>query len=203
MSIALTIDQRGSRGGPVLIDQWVEELNLTYAGAYELPFVAVVGDEMQALLARPEPAVGITLRGMRRQEWWVGIGVGEVALPLAANAARSEGEAFYRARRAVTRAKTSDYGFAIEASNQDDTRALTAALSMLGYIQSKRGPATSKRWEAVDLAQSGLTADEIRQALGISKQAVSARLIRAGYDEEQEGRWLAEQLLDRASRGVK
>jgi len=64
-----------------------------------------VGDEVQLVLASAGSAVDLGLMLMRAREWSVGIGTGEVDLPLGDSARASSGEAFVHARRAVERAK--------------------------------------------------------------------------------------------------
>jgi len=156
-----------------------------------------VGDEMQALVRDPNVVLDCVIRGVRDREWWVGIGLGEVEHPLGSTAARSEGPAFYNAREAVGRAKGQSYGFALVAPDPDEQDDLEAVLETLGFITSRRGPADSKRWQAVELASRGLRVGEIGAQLGITWQAASERLKTAGWREEQGQRRLFVRLLER------
>ncbi len=54
--------------------------------------------------------------------------------------------------------------------------------------------------EAVALARTGLSQAEIATRLAISKQAVSQRLLTAGWQAEFAGRALLHRLLERADR---
>jgi hypothetical protein len=199
MAIALTIDQRSSRTGGNRVDEWVSELNARYDDMLEQRFVAVVGDEMQALARDTTVVVDCVVRGIRYREWWVGIGVGAVEQPLGPTAARSEGPAFYNAREAVDRAKGQSYGYELVASNAEQEEDLRTVLNAVGYIAARRGPADSKRWQAVDLAAQGMRVGKIGDRLGIKSPSVSERLNTAGWREEQSLRALFARLAGMVS----
>ena len=178
---------------------WLETLNREFAEDLRLPFVRVGGDEAQALAASAEVLVELVLRGVRFEEWWVGIGLGEVEEPLGPSSADSRGPAFYRAREAVELAKKSRYGFGILGDEETRARQISAALTFPAFLVQRRGPAEdSKSWEAVELAAAGLNQSEIGEKLGITRQAASQRLKVAAWEEEREGRWLACTLLTAA-----
>jgi hypothetical protein len=122
----------------------------------------------------------------------VGVGVGPVDAPLPASTRAGSGPAFTLARDAVTRAKSRPTWLAVTGSRPDDARHAQAALDLLAVIVQRR---TDRGWEAVDLAARGLTQVEAAKRLGISKQAVSQRLLAAEWHVEPDGRALASHLL--------
>jgi hypothetical protein len=196
MPAVVTLDQRSSRTQPDLVPSWVEELNREFSTDLRLPFVRTVGDELQALAGNPHVIAELVLRGVRLQEWWIGVGLGQVEEPLGASSADSRGPAFYNAREAVDTAKSSRYGFAVVGEDGDHARKIAVSLELLAFIVQRRGSeANSKSWEAVELARKGLNPTAIGQELGISRQAAWQRLKVAGWDEEWEGRWLTASLL--------
>ncbi len=195
MYAVITIDQRRSRGAVEnRAEVWAAELNENFQDALTLPFALTVGDEIQGLLAAPQPVVEILLRGVRERAWWLGLGLGDVDTPLQQTAARSRGPAFYNAREAVEAAKRSHHGFAVRAEDTDIATDLQTVLELVAFVIRRRGH-DPKRWQAVELAWRGRSTVEIGKALGITQQAASKRLRNAGFYEEMEGRQLAERLL--------
>ncbi|SFU05689.1 MarR family transcriptional regulator [Arthrobacter sp. ov118] len=102
----LTIDQRGSTGDVDRVPALLAELSTLSA---ELPtaghFERSVGDEIQGVVEGAGEVVEIALHALRSGRWYVGIGVGEVDLPLPASPREGSGPAFVAARAAVDRAK--------------------------------------------------------------------------------------------------
>ena len=102
----LTIDQRGSTGDVDRVPGLLAELGtlstaLSAAGHFERS----VGDEIQGVVEGAGEVVEIALHALRSGHWYVGIGVGEVDLPLPASPREGSGPAFVAARAAVDRAK--------------------------------------------------------------------------------------------------
>lgn len=194
MPAVITIDQRGSRTSVNRAMEWAEELNERFGEGLTLPFTPTVGDEIQAVTSRPGIAVEILLEGVRRRQWWLGLGLGPIEAPIGESAARSRGPAFYEARVAVEAAKRSHYGFVVAGTDSDSTRDIQTLIDLLAFVIRRRGQ-SPRRWQAIELAYEGRSTVQIGQALGISQQAASKRLLNAGVDEEREGRRLAEQLM--------
>lgn len=198
MYAVLDIDQRRSRGAPEnRADEWAAELNAEYRDELILPFTPTVGDEIQGVTAAPHAIVEILLGGVKKQAWWLGVGIGEVETPLQPTAARSRGQAFYNARAAVEAAKRSHHGFALRAEEDRVASDLQTILELLAFLIRRRGH-DPKRWQAVELARQGASTVRIGKALGITQQAASKRLLNAGFDEEVAGRELTERLLREA-----
>lgn len=98
----LTIDQRGSSADIDRVPGLLAELqDLSTTGRFERS----VGDEVQGVLEHPAEVVEIALHALRSGQWYVGIGVGAVHLPLPASPREGSGPAFVAARLAVERAK--------------------------------------------------------------------------------------------------
>lgn len=189
------MDQRGSRKSPDMVAQWQEELNEPFSAGLRLPFARTTGDEMQALVEDASTLVEIVLRATRANEWWVGVGLGEIERPIGETARDSRGAAFVSARVAVEAAKRRASGCAVKGEPDKLATGLEDCLALLLFIRRTR---TDRGWESVDLAATGLGGPEIGHELGISKQAVSQRLRAAGYAEELRGRELATSLLEGA-----
>jgi SatD family (SatD) len=197
MPAVITIDQRSSRKTENRAVEWAHRLNRRFGPSLILPFAPTIGDEIQAVTSDPEVPVEIVLQGVRDRSWWLGLGLGQVETPLADSAAQSRGPAFYDAREAVEKAKTSLYGFAVRATDPETAEDVQAVFELLGFVIRKRGE-DPKRWRAVELAQSGISTVRIGEELGVSQQAASKRLRTAGVDEEIAGRRLAIRLISRS-----
>ncbi|EGD22131.1 hypothetical protein [Prescottella equi] len=190
----LTVDQRGSRRDIDRVGPLLDDLAST---PLLRPFERTAGDEVQAVADDADIVVDLALDLVRREHWRVGIGVGEVEEPLPAQTRAGRGPAFEAARDAVERAKRSPSGVAVEARDALAAADADAALTLLALLVSRRTP---QGHAAVDLARRGLNQAESAAELGISKQAVSQRLIAAGWHAESAGRQLAARLLARADR---
>lgn len=179
--LVLTVDQRDSRSGP---DRVPEALAALAHVPTLLPFERTVGDELQGVVDDPTalpPALEVLLRA---DCWNVGIGIGEIEEPLPAQARAGRGSAYLRARSAVTAAKTSPWHLRVVA-DADEARDLESVLWLLAAVVGRR---SRKGWEVVDLADEGLSYEEIGRRLGISQSAVSQRAQAAGLVEGRRAR---------------
>jgi hypothetical protein len=198
MLAVITIDQRKSRGAREnRAAGWAEELNDSHRNELTLPFASTLGDEIQGVTGNPAAVVSITLGGIRGKGWWLGVGIGDVERPLRETAPLSRGPAFYNAREAVEAAKRSHHGFAVRAQNARVASDVQTVLELVAFLIRRRGH-DPMRWQAVELAGRGASTVQIGEALGITQQAASKRLLNAGFYEEMEGRQLAERLLGEA-----
>jgi hypothetical protein len=189
----LTVDQRRSRGRPDQVEDLLARLSGSVpAGALVRPFERTAGDEAQAVLRDPASVVTIALDLVRKGNWSVGIGVGPVNEPLPASTRAGSGPAFERARQAVERAKTQPSHVVVVARDPAGARPPQTVLDLLAALVQRRSDAG---WEAVDLRATGLTQAEVADRLGVTKQAVSQRLLTATWEPEVAGRELAAQLL--------
>lgn len=191
----LTIDQRGSRTHGDKVPQLL-------AGLADidtvLPFERSVGDELQALLEDPDAVVEAVLRVLRAQDWYVGLGVGNVELPLPASPREAAGRAFIAAREAVEAAKKLGDRVPLRVQGEDNKAqwlaAAEAVLVLVGDVVRGRSAAEWRVLDALDAAP-GAAQKDIAAQLGITPQAVSKAIVRSGRLEERNGRAAAVLLL--------
>ena len=187
----LTVDQRHSRRLGDQVEALLADLALRRP-ALVRPFERTAGDEVQAVVERPDVAVDLALHLVRDRVWTVGLGIGPVDLPLPAGTRAGSGPAFAHARTAVTAAKNRPTGLAVVGPDLPAARRAQAALDLVAALLQRR---TERGAEAADLAGQGLTQLEVAKKLGVTKQAVSQRLLAADWHLEAPGRKLAVHLL--------
>jgi hypothetical protein len=199
----LTIDQEGSRRVGDRVEALLADLATTSPiatappGAVVLPFERTVGDEVQGVLADPGLVVDLALHLVRTGGWSIGIGAGTVDTPLPASSRAASGTAFIHARDAVEAAKSRlrSVPLAVRGPRPDLAAEAEGVLVLLGSVVARR---TAAGWSVVDrLAAAGAPArqEDVAAALGISQQAVSARLRAALWVEEAAARPAAARLL--------
>lgn len=205
----MTVDQEGSRrvGDRVedLLGGLAADSPLAHAaaGAVVLPFERTVGDEVQGVLADADLVVALTLHLVRTGGWSIGIGAGVVDSPLPATSRAGSGSAFIHARDAVEAAKSRlrNVPLAVRGPWADLAAEAEGVLTLLGSVVARR---TDAGWSVVDrvapaAGQAGVRQEDVATALGISQQAVSARLRAALWSEEVAARPAAARLLRLAS----
>lgn len=201
----MTIDQKGSRRVGDRVDTLLADLGpgsplAVDAGAdLVLPFERTVGDEVQGVLSNPDVVVALTLRLVRTGGWSIGIGAGGVDTPLPPSSRAGSGSAFIHAREAVEAAKSRLRPVPLAVRGDQPAHAAEAegVLTLLGSVVARR---TEPGWSVVDLltGSGGATAtrqEDLAAELGISQQAVSARLRAALWFEEVAARPAAARLL--------
>lgn len=159
-----------------------------------LAFDRTAGDEMQAVTDNPATASAIALELAASGQWSVGIGVGMVREPLPDNTRAGAGEAFERARAAVTAAKAAPGHIAVSGASVLAGQA-EAVLQLVASVAHKRSRLSV---EAGLLIDQGLTQQEAAERLGISQQAVSARLHSGLWHESRRAAEVAAALLEGA-----
>lgn len=195
MLAVLTVDQRRSRTGPDLVEEAIAALAPLPT---RRPFERTAGDELQGVVDDPGVLVAVVEHLLREARWNVGVGLGEVDLPLPPSTRAGRGEAFLRAREAVTAAKTSPWHLRVVAGTGTGTgtgpgtgaaRALETTWWLWAAVLARRTP---RGWEVADLVESGdLSYEEAGRRLGISQSAVSQRAQAAGLVEGRRARELA------------
>jgi hypothetical protein len=190
----LTVDQRHSRRTPDRVEALLRDLRERSAELVR-PFERTAGDEVQAVVERPQVVVELALLLVRDHAWSVGVGAGAVDQPLPSSTRAGSGPAFSHARRAVTAAKSRVTGLAVVGDYEATARRAQTALDLVAVLLQRR---TDRGVEAAGLARLGLTQIEVAQRLGVSKQAVSQRLQAADWHLEAPGRELAAYLLSAA-----
>lgn len=168
--IVLTVDQRGSRKSEDKVEHLIENANSTVGPLR--PFQRTAGDEVQGVLDHAGEAVHLAVMLAASGEWSVGVGFGEVELPLPKETRAGRGPAFEHARDAVERAKRAAGSIAVSSAHPETER-LEAELQLTASIVAKR---RSTSWEAGLLMDRGMTQSEVAKELGITQQAVSMRL---------------------------
>lgn len=204
----MTIDQKGSRRVGDRVDALLADLapgSLLPPDVRDdvlLPFERTVGDEVQGVLRNPYVVVALTLHLVRTGGWSIGIGAGGVDTPLPPSSRAGSGSAFIHAREAVEAAKSRLRPVPLAVRGDHPTHASDAegVLTLLGSVVARR---TAPGWSVVDrLSGSGgrlaVRQEDLAAELGISQQAVSARLRAALWFEEVAARPAAARLLELA-----
>lgn len=136
------------------------------------PFERTAGDELQGVITDGTDAVRLAMDVVATRQWSIGVGVGSVVHPLPRQTRAGQGPAFEAARDAVERAKSSPGWIAVEGSS-GETERIQAELQLAAELVRRRTELAS---EAGTLIDAGLTQKEAAARLGITQQAVSARL---------------------------
>lgn len=212
----MTIDQRGSTGSRDRVPELTAVLASLAGPQVEAAFERSVGDELQGVLSDPTAVVEASLYALRSGHWYVGIGVGEVALAPGASSREGSGTGFVAARRAVEAAKAAGPQVPLSVvsgtlgrdaggvpAGDEGARACAnaeAVLRLLGRLVQER---TEAQWRVVD-ALRRLGPDrhgrqkQVALELGITEQSVSRTIIRSGWQEEWAARPAAAMLLEYA-----
>jgi hypothetical protein len=191
--IVVTVDQRGSRRSGDRVPQLLELL-----GHHPTlrAFQRTAGDEVQAVFDDAAAAVGAALDAAGTGEWNVGLGVGGVNAPLPQETRAGSGPAFEAARDAVERSKRTQARVALSLPGQERQRPaglpsedpsaraarLEAELALIALSLRRR---SEEQWSACRLRERGWGQARIAAELGVSQQAVSARLNAAWFEECQ------------------
>lgn len=187
----MTVDQRSSR-----IDRdRVPDLLAEYADASTVrPFDRTAGDEVQAVFDDASALVPIALDLAASGHWTVGIGVGDVDLPLPATTRAGRGPAFEAARDAVEAAKRDRRRLRVVGASAWSQHAQSAAALLLDTMTSRSDAGR----EAVALMRTGVTQHQAAIALDITPQAMSSRLQAAAWDTQLPGEALVAAALTAA-----
>ncbi|MCU1472832.1 DNA-binding protein [Amnibacterium sp.] len=176
----LTVDQVDSRGFGDRVGPLLPDLSVRWRDTLLLGPDRTAGDEFQLVAHDAAGVLGLVLELTRRDEWSVGLGIGDVDEPLPGTTREATGDAFVAARDAVERAKRTPHRFALTAASSaapldgPDVEALT---DLLLEVRSRRSP---EGWAVVDRLGPGTTQAAVAQELGITAQAVSLRARAAG-----------------------
>ncbi|WP_316667855.1 hypothetical protein [uncultured Propionibacterium sp.] len=191
-------DQRASRRGPDRVPQALDVLG-RLAGGFRLGFERTAGDEIQGLSASPGAVVDAVTALLRLGDWHIGVGVGDVEMPLPDSTRAARGPAYLAARRAVERAGAAALRLVGGAGGRTD-RVLGEVQTVLALAAALVHRRSAAGWQVIDLIDSGLTRTQAAARLGISPQAVGQRLRAAHYQEVAAGLELATARLAEAMR---
>lgn len=189
----LTVDQRHSRHGRDLVEDALMMLKHQVPEPL-LAFERTAGDEFQGVMGAADHALHASLALMREGSWSVGIGVGTAEEPMPHSTRSARGPAFVHARRALDLAKQRSHRIAVVGPGERAHDA-DALLALLAALISRR---TAAGWEAIDLAESGLTFAAAAERLDVTRQAVGQRLAVALWQQEKDIHPLAARLLEEA-----
>lgn len=185
----ITADQVASRRDTDRTGGLIEELTAAYTGDLVLPVDQTAGDEIQLVTRSAEAVLGIVLDATRTGRWSVGVGVGDIRMPLPDAARKATGTAFIAAREAVGAAKRADGRFALRASTTEPTSTsaddVESLVRLLVLLRERR---TDHGWEVVELMRAGHQQKEAAAVLDVSPAAVSARLKAAMWRAEEDAR---------------
>lgn len=183
----ITADQVDSRHSDDLVEPTLDEIAQLSGPRLILPAERTAGDEIQAATEEGETALEVMLHLVAAGTWSVGLGIGDLRLPLPDSTRAMGGSAFVAARTAVDAAKNRSSRFALAIADNRSTAAATLepVIDLLLALRQRRTP---EGWELHDLLSAGLTQAEAAQRLGISPQAASLRGINAGLRLDREAR---------------
>ncbi|WP_345472101.1 hypothetical protein QMQ05_00445 [Glutamicibacter ectropisis] len=161
------------------------------------PFTALSGQLLLGVPKDPEAAVDALMRVARLNFCNIGLGIGSLYEPVPTEADLVEGKAARRALGALEAASHRGERVPIcVSSGTDETDAeLEGLLRMLGqWIRTR----TEAEWSVVDLLTPGVRGQQkaVAEILGITPQAVSAAIVRSGYNDELGARAAIARLLE-------
>jgi hypothetical protein len=193
----LTVDQRASRTTSDVVPDLLNTLNRRPRRIGLLrKFERTAGDEVQGVLAEARATIDVIVHLIRADRWYIGLGIGDVDSPLPRSTRAGSGAAFVNAREAVNRAKASPHHINVVGTDAHHAEQVESVLWLMASVLRRR---SERGWAVADLLAEGLSRREIGVKLGISQSAVTQRAQAAGVVEEQRGRVLAAELLDRGA----
>ncbi len=171
---AITADQIGSRASADLVDEQLAALDALGGTNLILPADRTAGDELQAATENPATALSMVLQLTRTRHWSVGLGIGDVRLPLPDATRAVTGSAFILARDAVALAKkrATRFALAVDEGRLPDGELLEPLIDLVLQLRDRRTP---QGWQLHDLLRTGMTQSEAAARLGVTPQAVSLR----------------------------
>ncbi len=193
----VTADQIASRRSPDRVPQALHAL-AQVRPAPVAGFERTVGDEVQGVADKPEAVLESLFTLVRDGRWRAGVGVGPVEQPLPASPREGRGPAFVAARAAVEASRSpAAGGVAVRVEQQPADRvtpgsrhAALAEGALLLWAQILRAR-SAQGWQVCDLLAEGHSQRAAAELLGISPSAVSQRVRRAGWVEQQRAAELA------------
>lgn len=197
----LTVDQIDSRHHDDRVGDAVRDIEKLFSPSLVGAPERTAGDEFQLATERGATALDVALHLARREEWSIGLGVGDATRPLEGSVRAMTGSAFLNAREAVATAKKRPTRFALVADPEHlATQNLDPLIGLLIALRDRRTP---EGWELFDLIDGPtgprtppLTLTAAAKRLGISVQAASQRALTAGLRLDREARDALATLLD-------
>lgn len=185
----VTADQRRSRRSADRVPAALDALGST---PVLLGFERTAGDEIQGAPADAPAVVDVVTALVRADDWRIGIGIGSAEEPLPDSTRAARGPVYVAARAAVEQARTTPAQIAVVGvdtyASSPEARLAESALWLLGGLLRRR---TAQGWEVVDLLAQGHSQREIAGLLGVTESAVSQRVTRSGWAEQERAVELA------------
>lgn len=193
----VTADQVASRHEADRTGDLIARLAADYGRELALPPDQTAGDEIQVVTSSAEAALGMVLDTTRSGRWSVGVGVGDIRMPLPDAARKATGPAFIAAREAVVAAKRADGRFALRSGTPDASTTAADAEALVRLLVLLRDRRSEHGWEVVELMRAGNQQKDAAALLGVSAAAVSSRLKAAMWRAEEDARPALVRLLER------
>ncbi|WP_439690871.1 DNA-binding protein [Curtobacterium sp. SP.BCp] len=197
--IVITADQIDSRAGSDRVEAALLGVSDVLGDAAVLPPERTAGDEFQVLVSSGGAAVDVVRALTRQGGWSIGVGVGAVESPLPTSTRAATGPAFYAARAAVERAKSTPERFALEVA-PGASRDTSEVEPLVAQTVRALGRRSAEGWELADLLDAGLSRTEAAARLDITPQAVAKRYASAELRSDAPVRAALAALLESADR---
>ncbi|WP_313814758.1 hypothetical protein [Glutamicibacter sp.] len=161
------------------------------------PFTALSGQLLLGVPVDADAAVDAILRTARLNFCNIGLGVGSLYEPVPSEADLVDGRALRRAHGALDAAehRGERVPICVSSANTELDAELEGLLRLIGQSIRTR---TESEWAVVDLLTPGVRGQQkaVAQTLGITPQAVSAAIVRSGYNDELGARSGIARLLE-------
>lgn len=197
--IVITADQIDSRAGSDRVEAALLGVSDVLGDAAVLPPERTAGDEFQVLVSSGGAAVDVVRALTRQGGWSIGVGVGAVESPLPTSTRAATGPAFYAARAAVERAKSTPERFALEVA-PGAPRDTSEVEPLVAQTVRALGRRSAEGWELADLLDAGLSRTEAAARLDITPQAVAKRYASAELRSDAPVRAALAALLESTDR---
>jgi predicted DNA-binding protein YlxM (UPF0122 family) len=180
------------------IKETLADVNNCFRAELLREFSITLDDEFQGVLTSPELsyAVVIQLQDLIPVEFRCGIGIGTIEL-LAPEITEMRGEAFFRSRAALERAKKAGCAILVQSSDAENDLKDETVNTLLGLISTIRSTWSARQKEIVRFyrAHEQPTYSAIARDLGVSKQAISKVINAAHWSVVQKGEQIIQRLL--------
>lgn len=160
----------------------VDSINKEFKTSTASKFLVTLGDEFQGLLATPEQSYDLVRRFqdlMRPVPFAFGVGIGTLSTPLRKDKALGmDGEAFHRARKALSEAKSRKRTVCYSFNSESEV-----LVNALIALMDKQWFRLTKRQRRIAQLLKEQSPKEVAQRLRISTQAISKTRRSAGMVE--------------------
>ena len=181
------------------IKEALADVNRCFRAVLLREFSITLDDEFQGVLTSPELsyAVVIQLQDRIPVEFRCGIGIGTIEL-LAPEITEMRGEAFFRSRAALERAKKAGCDILVQSSDAENDLRDDTVNTFVGLISTIRSRWSARQKEVVRYyrAHEQPTHSDIARDLGVTQQAISKILTAAHLSIVRKGEQIVQRLLN-------